>query len=552
MPVTIVIGMGISASAYLATVRKSLGRVNVLGGSHLWRQLDPHHRMGQSVPLLTGNLLGRGRGYRSYEDPHAQGGRGFMLARDFAEMVDDQIQRHSHAQLPGSLVTAIRPSTLNGFTYEVEANVHGDRLAFPCHNVIVASGPGPLRALGVGEDGKLEVDVRQFRGYVVGGNEFLSPEWRMPPGQEVGEGKMVAVYGGSATASWAVEMAALRGMRVVRWFTRPGTGDGAWDTNARFRDAFPPGQRNTQVQQAHARVRAVLRLLEIKLIQPRHTEPFLLLKFSDEAGDTVLQAVDLLVYALGAEHSQTQGIFTMISPSLRQGLVAYYDRNQAISARRSLLAIGTEDGSLMIVGAAMSSAAGFGRSNIAIQGDPTQQISSLAKYTDMASTLPPAARPAEGIAMVMAGVEALNEHMPVRAVPGRYAMFSGEQGDNLHEIDFRWDINFNTSNRTQLAAYFAQATDLDPFEANLTVAMIVHLRSRTQQVFGLTEQQLRDIVRTTQLHVAALRRRNPHFEDIRRWDEDGQGVDRVLEICVANMTTSQAWIAYWGHHGLRC
>jgi len=80
VPKTIVIGTGISAAAYLASLRpngpgrsqgqvsgpptrQDLGKIGVTGGKDLWKQVDPTHQMGQPEPLLTGNLLGESRGF---------------------------------------------------------------------------------------------------------------------------------------------------------------------------------------------------------------------------------------------------------------------------------------------------------------------------------------------------------------------------------------------------------------------------------------------------------------------------------------------------------
>src|SRR6185437_15550850 len=181
--------------------------------------------------------------------------------------------------------------------------------------------------------------------------------------------------------------------------------------------------------------------------------------FRNEAGDVILQAVDLLVYSLGAEHSARAGVRRMLHGTLAQQLVAFYDRSQAISSRAALLAVGPADRSLMIVGSAMSSAAGFRGDDLRVQGDPLRTLGAHGRYADIADSLPPAARPTEGIAMVMASIEALNEYMPAKQSTGRHAMFStperttaeatgpGQlprgsvnpvQQDTLHAVDFKW------------------------------------------------------------------------------------------------------------------
>ena len=546
---TLIIGTGISAAAYLASMARQLGRVRVLGGPHLWERMAPNHQMGQPSSLLRGNLL---RGSRAHETPARSG---FMSSKAFEQLVTEQIHIHSYCQFPGSMVTGIIRTSSNGYNYRLVVEYEGERYFFFCHNLIIASGPGPGRPLMVGEDGRVEVATSEYGGHIVGGNDFMSPDWRKP-WEDSNAGKHVAVYGGSATAAWAVELAAIRGMQVSCWFTRPGDGgdDAAYDVRARFREAFPAGGRNTEVEADYAEVRTVAQLVKVELVR-LGTGSLLALKFAPRRGAPYWQVVDLLVYALGAAHTARSGIRAMLHRDIQESLVAYYDRNFAVSSQPSLLAIGTEDRSLMIVGSAMSSAAGFGGTDLAIQGDPSKRMATLAKYADLSSTLPPAARPTEGIAMVMASIEALNHYMPATPVPYSGELYLTPEGRlTLHTTHFQWDINFNTSNRTQLAAYLAQTTDLEPFAANLAVALIVFLRGKN--VFGLTGEQVEVIVQVAEAFERALHQ-IPRARDVRFWwehDASGSarfGADNYLKLCIAHLTTGDM-VGVWRDSGISC
>lgn len=555
MRYTIVIGTGISATAWLASLR-GRDHVTVMGGSHLWQQMDPQHQMGQPAPLLTGNLLPGPRRLL----PQDRGT--FMLSRDFARIVDATLRHHHHARIPSSLVTRILPVQIADYRYVVEVAVQGVPYRFLCHNVVVALGPGPSRALTVKRGGEDEdVNVGAMQGRVVGGTEFLSPTWRMPGGG-TGENRTVAVYGGSATASWAVEQAEIRGMVVRSWFTRPGSGASAWDAGARFRDAFPAGNRNQGVQQRFANIREVRKLVRVQLLEPMVGTPCIAITFEGQDGETRVEIVDLLVYALGADHLGEGGIREMIGGDLHNRLVAFYDRNQVISVSRSLLAIGTPDRSLMIVGSALSSRAGFGGDgpDLTLQNGDPGSLNGLGSYASIAETLPQAARPAEGIAMVMAGVEALNEFIPARQVGNASAMFSNNHGqDVLHPINFQWDINFNTSNRTQLAAWVAQTTDLDPFAANVAVALLVRLRSSARNTFGLTDPQVQTVLDFAGAAAAETRRLNPGENESlldrsrRSVDRDAtRGTDVYIDAWVNHMTTDAQWVQTWARAGITC
>ncbi|SEK42395.1 Thioredoxin reductase [Variovorax sp. YR750] len=547
MPRTVVIGCGISAAAYLMSASRTLGTVIGVGGPDLWKQIAPTHKMGQPAPLLTGNLLSGPRGFNAPPQP---GATPFMLAGNFADLVEYHFRSNTHFQFPGSLVDSIR--RLPNGQYEVCGRVWSAKLPIFCDNVIIAVGPGPARPLMVGENGDIGVDVRNLDGYVVGGTEFMSPHWKMPRDEDT-RGKTIAVYGGSATAAWVVELAKMRGMNVVRWFTRPGNGGDAWNVDVRFEAAFPAGSRNTEVRESTRDQRAVLKLTNIKIIRPHVGSPFLGLEFVDQMEQVIRLPVDLLVYALGAAHTRDTGIRAMLDRDTQAQLVAYYDRNLAISSRPSLLAVGTGDGSLMIVGSAMCSTAGFG-TDMKLQGDPERTLATLARYTDISNTLPPAARPPEGIGMIMAGIEALNDFMPVRSTGGAIAVYRRPHGQGLafHDLAFVWTINFNTSNRTQLAAFLASVTDLPQFAANVAVALIVKLRTRAGNVLGLSRAQVQLIVWTSLCYAHALAALNHDLEAKRLWSDKNHGADRFVDMCVDYMTTEGTHVAYWARHSINC
>ncbi|HEV3315886.1 MAG TPA: hypothetical protein VG488_02910 [Candidatus Angelobacter sp.] len=556
MPTTVVIGTGISAAAYLLSVSRDLGHITALGNPDLWNQMDPQHRMGQPTPLLTGNLLGHGRVDRGFSRTPRQ--NEFMRAGVFATVMRHYLRTRSHLRVPGSLVENI--VRLPNRQYRVRFSAERERFYTDVDNVIVAMGGGPSRALMAGEDGRLEVNVSGMGGYVVGGNEFLSPAWTMPHGDC--RGKDVVVYGGSATAAWVVEMAEMRRMNVVCWFTRPDERTGNWDPDSRFEPAFPAGGRNARLEVAYQDRRVVRRLTHIKFYPGAN---FLGMTFRNQAGEKILLVADLFVYALGFEHTRDAGVRRMLDQAIQDQLVAFYDRNLAISARPSLLAVGTPDSSLMIVGSAMSSSAGFGGGELTLQGDPTQRLSTLARYADISNTLPPSARPTEGIAMVMASVEALNEYIPVTVArnarvvtyttprlthTGELNPYGGRQRRRI--VDFEWDINYNTSNRTQLAVYLAQTTDLNPFAANLAVALIVHLRTRAQNVFGLSDPQVQLIIAVAEGFVRAARALDPNLEVTRYLNDRLLGADRFITLCMDFMTTDPTWVNFWRLYSINC
>jgi hypothetical protein len=218
----------------------------------------------------------------------------------------------------------------------------------------------------------------------------------------------------------------------------------------------------------------------------------------------------------------------------------------------------------------MSSAAGFNLPELAAR-DP-YQVQKLIDYREISATLPPAARPTEGIAMVMASIEALNQYMPAKQSSGRYGVFSTPARTTaeatgpgqlprgsvnpaggratLHAVDFKWDINFNTSNRNQFAAYLAQATDLEPFAANLAVALIVKLRGKN--TLGLSNAQVQFIIDAAEATVAITRRLRPGLDAERFSNDRSIGAERTLETYVDYATTDKDWIGYWKTQNIQC
>ena len=560
---TLIIGMGISAVAYLQSMGSG-DTITALGGPELWSKVDPTHKMGQPAPLLTGNLL---PGQRGFEQPPKLG-ENFMEARDFKALLEKSLAAKQTAVMSGECVDQI---TWSGNKYTVKMEVpkgNKKKLTRDFDKVIIASGPGPARPLMAGDDGKLEVDVNKTKGFVVGGTEFMSPTWTPPISSPC---PRVAVYGGSATASWAVELAILRGYKVELWFTRPGDskrdGAGAWDAKKRFNEAFPPGDRNKGVEEDTKNVRKVLRLVGVRY-HDVGIASFVMLELRDEKDQKVLEPVDLFIYALGAEHAATAGIRKILSMDILNSLVPYYDKNQAISSKPALLAVGTppdaktgSNGSLMIVGSAMSSGAGFKLEELTEKLNQEQKalIGNLASYKEISDSLPAAARPTEGIAMVMHGIEALNNFIPATAkLGGKTKTFTPPQTitarptsdkqpafesvnpnrnqPTTHAVEFDWDINFNTSNRTQLAAWLAQTTDLHPLEANIVVALIVALRGKSRNPLGLTNDQVDFIVRYGAAFANAQLKYNDGLEQ-RRLNYDKQyGADWYPNLAVKLLT----------------
>ena len=156
--------------------------------------------------------------------------------------------------------------------------------------------------------------------------------------------------------------------------------------------------------------------------------------------------------------------------------------------------------------------------------------------------LPPNAQVPDGIAVAISTIEALNAYMPASggqartyvvpktitadptsaSQPAKGSHNPDADKTREHRSNLAWNINFNTSNRTQIAAYIASTSDTDAFTANLQVAAIIYLRSKNN--FGLSDTQvefvLDSIAKNVELvaQVCQRFRRSPEIpgEDPRR------------------------------------
>lgn len=266
-----------------------------------------------------------------------------------------------------------------------------------------------------------------------------------------------------ATAAWAAEAALLRGYWITSWGTRiarecttnkvdpePSKNSAA----ARFAEAFPAGERNFAVQHLLAEKRTVYDITRVEFF-PGCGLLGVWVRYPD--GKDGFFAVDQLVYALGSSNKPLFG--RLFDEGLTKSFIPYYDNFGTISDNHPLLGFGTPDKKIMILGAGVHNSD---------QVFVKEKIDQARAYKTIATTLPKAAAPAEGIAIIMASIEAFNDYMPASGAGGKNA--------GTHQERIVWDINLNTANRNQLAAWLASTTDLEAAAANLAVALIVNLR----------------------------------------------------------------------------
>jgi hypothetical protein len=492
MPTTILVGGGTSALAYAATCEKDMTVLGYGGGKDVWRGVEAHHRMGQPAPMLRGNLIpGDKEKATATGNP---GGRpkvgnlvGFMTAEEFLGGLKSVLGNTSRVYLSEDWVMKI------GMRISPYVTLKRGDLELAADRVVLATGPGQSNPLTtIREDGATGTVVEPSPdGRIIGG-EFLAGPSKCELAGSKTPGWVVVIYGGSATAAWAAEAAMLRGYHVLSWGTRIARDRQSNEVEkdpsknapeARFAEAFPAGDRNFAVQHRLAEKRRVYDTTRVEF-NPNTGLLTIWVRYPD--GKTGLFVADQLVYALGSSNKPVFG--RLFDESLAKTFVPLYDDNGTINDKHPLLGFGTPDKKIVILGA------GVHNSDQALVN---QKIDQTRAYKTIANTLPKAAAPPEGIAIIMASIEAFNNYMPAKG--------AGGAGGGTHFERIKWDINLNTANRTQLAAWLASTVDMEESPANLAVALIVTLRAKT--TFGLSRKSVGLILEYCQDY----HRRNPGF-----------------------------------------
>jgi hypothetical protein len=528
--IRIIIGAGTSAAVFRKAISQTideevftnpraalvkLSQTVQVGQTEPWHRRG-QHKMGQPASIVGGQMLpGSERSYQQAtgkpeqvisEQFVADFLKGFQTSSTFAEQLDrlQQIngQRDQALVFDRQTVKRVARSTIMRDYIDVTLSndmvLHGTQ-------VIIATGPGAEK----------QYPANMFTGdkpldwQVLSGPDFM--ESRPPEGARYDLGTRpwtVAVSGGSATAAWSVETALIRGYRVETWFQRLAE-KGDNDKQTRFAAAFPPGNRNFMVRSVLNEVGRVINLTKIEvvagtnaLVWPRRV---VALTFGDKEPPIY---VDQFVYSIGSDFDGAGAIGPMLSTELKNELRPYRDFDRVVSDDGSaVLALGTDDRSLFIVGSAVFNAIGATAMHTALDNTKTAKATyqnvTGANYAQIAKTLPESAVPPEGIGLIMASIEAFTNFMPVAkgtqtatfTVPqnltekGKTHLPNPRAGQKVTlDTRFEWDINLNTANRNQIAAWIASTTDLTPCAANLAVALIVEIRAK--RTFGLQNERI--------------------------------------------------------------
>ena len=516
--VRLLIGRGTASEVFLRTLGIDDWITIVVGPSGLWANIPGDRRMGQPPHLLQ--LPGqRVPAFQAPTGTTTPGLTGFMDVHSYQtglEAIGTSHARPGRYNLPNVRVTRVQR---HGERLRVSFQGAGNLNGLTVDQVIVANGIGPQKTpqqAGIPVFGTPD-NTLGFE-QIEEGTDYLTHPDRV--------GRDVVVYGGGPTGAWVATEVSARA-DIWFWCARVG-GEG-------FSRSVLPGDRNGMILAlADHQVRYnIIRARYIRRGQfafPMAGEPLIPptpkveLTISAGTGKPEFPVyVDQLIYCIGGDPTAPGSVASILDRDLAFELEPLRDHNRMVSQDgNGVLAWGNATRDLLIIGSSTY--------NFTIPRIMDRQNAPM-------TWLPPNAQVPDGIALTVSVIETLNEYMPVTPRPER------------NGGGFDWTLNFNTANRTQIAAYLAANTDFEPFVANLIVALILHFRSARAQTFGITNDQIIYIAKIAAQAVAKVRQAHAGFERLRLELERRGGVENFLDSFVLAMTTPR-WDRFWTSAGL--
>lgn len=533
----VIVGQGTSSEVYQYTGTQGEYETIVIGAKGLWAVLPGKHAMGQPAHLLALP----GQPVPAFQAPTGKTVQGLAQFLD-VNTYQSNLQKLS-GQMTGSRtefgsckVTGIEPAEEGKLLVKVSDPTNPFFPPIKADQVIIASGIGPqkrLQDVKITVEGSPELVANLGFKQLEEGIDFLTHSDKI--------GDSVVVYGGGATGAW-VAAEVFEHMKTKKdpnewcWMAQPG-GSG-------FSKSQLPGDRNAQIldqekyQQRYEIKKAVYRAkgsirAAIDDIPEHPDRPMVELTLKSDTGIESTKLVDQVIYCIGgnpAAIEATANLFPRLVPSLEP----LKDQNRMLSDGNGVLAWATPSRSLVVVGAATFNF-------------HSQTFDKKPQAAPM-SFLPPNAQVPDGIAVAIATIEALNAYMPVKPtglpIDQGKATFKQSASQQV-----QWNINFNTGNRTQIAAYIASTSDTDAFTANLQVATILYLRSKNN--FGLNDNQITFVMKSIADNVVYLRKSIPDFDKRRLQQEKALGVEKRLQDYL-DCYTKGAWISHWASVQINC
>lgn len=466
--ILVVIGGGTAALTYLytETFSENIKHIIILGDHGYWakashRLAQPHHILAlpneKSHPFIDPAKHDLERQVHPHQHHSAYVHSTAYQAR-LEKLRSDTYERLKDL---GIQVTAVREAWVEAIGQKVSGQyslrIKGLKRLVMADKLVLATGAGPARKLPqelreslyhssvtfFGEDPEKIQDEMALR--VLNYTDILSEN-----AERVLE-KRVLVYGGGATAAWAMEVTELNAVPV------------GWVAKSGFDDAEKAGPRveaiikRTRIIQSHALITNII--LD-------HDENGFCLKVTIENQRTSKcndYHIDYLVNCIGQEAYGTDGLPDIIAPGICQTLTPLLDIND-MNGTGQLSKIGwqSDDRRFVILGSAQAT---YYRKDL-----KTPSYSSVSDFIPRSGQVPIT------IGGTVSSVLALTNYMP----------FS----QDTKNLDIKWlSLNIHILNATQLAAYFTICfKDTPAAEINTAVKAFISARAETE--FGLSQEDL--------------------------------------------------------------
>lgn len=461
MPTRLIIGAGVSAAVFLNTSSDGYKTV-VVGEDGLWAKLV-EHPMGQPAHLL--HLPGSpppsftvANGEMSLDN--------FLSSGVFQQGVSEIVKGSRYGHNPSRKVRRISKSLTQPGNYVAWFDTSH---ALIVEKIVIATGIGaqrkPPKITGTPAPG---VEYSQ----VIEGIEFLEDEEQQVPNIDR------AIYGGSATAAWVVDIASKHSPKM-NWLARPG--------GSEFTGAVLPGARNAKIIklcETH-NLQLLKEVTEVEYVGER-----LHIHVKDE---DFCYIADQFIYSLGGDDNPTvtDHIYQVMDPDIRDDLSPILDASGALGTQyKSVLALGTSDNGVMIVGAAT-----YNFTAMTVNPTSGKPVPTKKKPAPMAH-LPWNAQVPDGIAVVVASISALNHYIPIKQ-----RLTLNYQNTYQEYAITENNTNINLADANQLAVLFTLMFDeLSANQVNDLVIRTIMARSRktkgSTEVFGLSKRDFYNLIKS--------------------------------------------------------
>lgn len=466
------VGGGTAALAYLYTadLAPQYTHVVILGNRGYWncaahRLAQPHHIFAlphrPSDAFIDSAAHDQSKGILPHQSESA-----YVHSDDYQTRVTE-LEKATCAALnkKGINVFIVRNAwvreivKVKSFHFKIQIN-HAALPVF-ANKVICATGAGPERKLephlqsllfaSVGDDAKAITEIK---------DRILTYTNILSPVVEKCREKDVLIYGGGATAAWAMEVAALIA-KPIAWVGRSG-----------FGNAEIAGPRVGAIIESSRSVQVHGKIHDISYVTDKVTsEKRFLIKIimADFGKPTQTFLVDYVFNCIGQDPYEANGLPEIISPAIRNELIPHLDKNRVTGTEQPcMLGWISRESDFLIMGAA--------------QGTYYDKCRLFTRPSSISSFLPKSGQLVTTIGGVIAEVCATTNYMPIVQDPKTGKITSTS-------------LNIHVMNATQLAVYF---TGLYPeataAQVNNAVKAYLPLRAKTE--FGLSPEQLSEFMHT--------------------------------------------------------